>query len=214
MPWNADTYLKQVALKSLQYDVGPLDGLTGPKTSKAKSDWLYCRDKTALQVSPTSPPEDDYHSMVAYYGQPGDESKLGKIVFPYPMRLAWDKSITVNGSSQCHTRMIAPLLAALTELLDTYGIEWIKEHGLDLYGGIYKNRNTRGGVTKSKHAWGAAIDLNPSTNGNKTPWRADKIGQKGYADMPLEAIVIFERHGFKSGGRAWTRDAMHFQFTK
>ena len=210
MPWNANVYLEQVALVSLGYEVGPLDGLSGPKTSGAKSKWLASRSKP---VGDTSPPDDDYHSMVAYYGQPGDESSLGKIVFPYPMRLAWDKSITVN-SSRCHTRVVAPLLAVLTELLETYGIEWIKEHGLDIYGGIYNNRNTRGGATKSKHAWGAAIDLNPSTNGNKTPWKADKIGQKGYADMPLEAIVIFERHGFKSGGRAWARDAMHFQLTK
>ena len=210
MPWNASTYLEQVALKSLGYEVGTLDGITGPKTSGAKSKWLSSRSKS---VGVNSPPDSDYHSMVAYYGQPGDESKLGKIVFPYPMKLAWDKSITVN-SSRCHTRMVAPLLTALTELLSTYGIEWIKEHGLDLYGGIYNNRNTRGGVTKSKHSWGAAIDLNPSANGNKTTWKADKIGQRGYADMPLEAIVIFERHGFKSGGRAWGRDAMHFQFTK
>jgi hypothetical protein len=213
MPWNATTYLEQVALKSLHYDVGPTDGLMGPKTSRAKSEWLADRSKLETPITPNLPPHDDYHSMVAYYGNPGDESKLGKIVFPYPMRLAWDKSIIVT-NSRCHTRVIAPLLAVLTELLETYGIDWIKEHGLDLYGGIYNDRNTRGGSTKSKHSWGAAIDLNPSTNGNKTKWSADKIGHKGYANMPLEAIIIFERHGFKSGARAWGRDAMHFQFTK
>jgi hypothetical protein len=209
MPWNADIYLTQVALKSLHYDVGPLDGLKGPKTAGAKSAWLELRLKP---ISQSTAPESDFHSMVAYYGQPGDESNLGTIIFPYSMRLAWDKSVEVT-KSRCHTRVIAPLLAALTELLDTYGIEWIKEHGLDLYGGIYNNRNSRGGKTKSKHAWGAAIDLNPATNGNRTKWQADKIGQPGYGDMPLEAVVIFERYGFKSAGRAWGRDAMHFQFT-
>lgn len=213
MPWNSTIYLEQVALKSLHYDVGALDGLAGPKTAGAKSEWLADRSKLETPITPNSPPDDDYHSMVAYYGQPGDESKLGVIEFPYPMKLAWDKSITVT-TSRCHTRVIAPLLSVLTELLGTYGLEWIKEHGLDLYGGIYNNRNTRGGATKSKHSWGAAIDLNPSTNGNKTPWNADKIGKNGYGDMPLEAVVVFERHGFKSGGRAWGRDAMHFQFTK
>jgi len=213
MSWNSTTYLEQVALKSLHYDVGPVDGLAGPKTAGAKSAWLADRSKLENPITPNSPPHDDYHSMVAYYGNPGDESKLGKIVFPYVMRLAWDKSIKVN-DSRCHTRMIAPLLSVLTELLETYGVDWIKEQGLDLYGGIYNDRNTRGGATKSKHSWGAAIDLNPSTNGNSTKWASDKIGHKGYADMPLEAIVIFERHGFKSGGRAWGRDAMHFQFTK
>ena len=213
MSWDADTYLIQVALKGLGYDtVGTLDGLMGAKTANAKADWLADRAEGLKPLTPNSPPASDYHSMEAYYGQPGNEAALAKIIFPYPMRLSWDKSVEVT-SSRCHAKVVAPLLSALNELLETYGIDWIRKHGLDLFGGIYNDRNSRGGKTKSKHAWGAAIDLNPASNGNHTKWKADKIGQKGYANMPLEAIVIFERHGFKSGGRAWGRDAMHFQFT-
>ena len=36
---NDDIYLQQVGLKSLGYDPGPLDGLTGAKTTAAKKAW-------------------------------------------------------------------------------------------------------------------------------------------------------------------------------
>ena len=43
MKWNPDTYLKQVALTHLGYAVGSLDGLMGPKTARAESDWYQNR---------------------------------------------------------------------------------------------------------------------------------------------------------------------------
>lgn len=202
----------QCGLNALHYSFGELDGVMGPRTARAKAQFLANRATDLNLIAPPEPPASDYSSMVNYYGKPGDESQLVSFKFPYPMVLAWDKSVKVT-KSRCHKRIEKPLVAALQELLDTYGLEWIKAHGLDLFGGIYNNRNARGGRTKSKHAWGAAIDLNPATNGNKTKWREDKIGQPGFADMPLEAIVIFERHGFKAAARAWGRDAMHMQFT-
>ena len=210
MSWNATTYLEQVALASMGYGLGALDGISGPKTTAAKSHWL--NDRRGKGES-SYPPASDYASMVDYYGKPGDEFELVTFEFPYDMKLAWDKSVTVT-RSRCHRLIERPLLAALNELLNTYGIEWITKHGLDLFGGIYNDRNARGGSTKSKHAWGAAIDLNPSDNGNRTKWMQDEIGEKGFATMPIEAIEVFESHGFKSGARAWGRDAMHFQFTK
>lgn len=212
MPWDVDIYLAQVGLKELGYAVGELDGIHGPKFTRCKAKLLTEMSKVRSSVKHDTPPASDYRSMVKYYGKPGDESALTRINFPYPMRLAWDTSVKVT-RSRCHTRILQPLLAALQELLDTYGIDWIKRHGLDLFGGIYNNRNTRGGRTKSKHAYGAAIDLNPSANGNRTPWKAEMIGKRGYGNMPLEAIIIFERHGFKSAARAWGRDAMHFEYS-
>jgi hypothetical protein len=32
--------------------------------------------------------------------------------------------------------------------------------------------------------------------------------------MPVEAVEVFERAGWKSGARAWGKDAMHFQATQ
>lgn len=151
-------------------------------------------------------PNEDYRSMVDYYGQPGDESNLVRIDFPYPMRL-YTRSAPANVTGhRCHKKVAESLKAVLQDLLDTYGIDWIREHGLDVFGGIYNNRSTRGGTSKSKHAWGAAIDLNPAENGLRTAWPTR-------ATMPIEAIEIFEKHGWKSLARVMGRDAMHFEAT-
>jgi len=159
-------------------------------------------------------PKPDYASMVDAYGVPGDESKLVRIKFPFPMRLYSRDSEAKVLSHRVHKDAHDSLLAILSEILDTFGQEWITEHGIDVFGGIYNNRNSRGGISKSKHAWGVAIDINPAENRNRQRWAQGKIGQSGWANMPIEVIEIFEKHGWKSGGRAWGRDAMHFQRTR
>lgn len=167
---------------------------------------------TALGVNvpsrePSKFPNEDYASMVAYYGRPGDESNLVRCRFPYPMRL-YTRSAPANVTShRCHRKVRDSLEAVLTDLLETYGRDWITEHGLDVFGGIYNDRSIRGGShAKSKHAWGVAIDLNPAENGLHTPWPSR-------ATMPVEAIETFERHGWKSLARVIGRDAMHFEAT-
>ena len=102
----------------------------------------------------------------------------------------------------------------LEELHRTYGADWLAFHGLDVFGGIYNYRTMRRGTSLSRHSWGIAIDLNPDENGMQTPWKAERIGQPGWANMPQEAIAVFEKHGWKSGARAWSKDAMHFQATR
>ena len=72
----------------------------------------------------------------------------------------------------------------------------------------------RRGTSLSRHSWGIAIDLNPDENTMQTPWKAERIGQPGWATMPQEAIAVFEKHGWKSGAHAWGKDAMHFQATR
>ena len=186
---------------------GKIDGIWGRKSESAFQ---------ALTPKPSSstvkPPASDFYSVSRVFGKPGDESNLVRFTFPYPMKLAWDTTKTVK-TSRCHKLIKKPLVAALQKLLDTYGIKWIRKHGLDLFGGIYNDRKVRGGNATSKHAWGIAIDLNPEDNGLRTPWKSGKQGYEGYATMPHAAIQIFEKHGFKSGAKAWGRDAMHFQFT-
>ena len=213
--WDPDVYLMQVALNQLGFSPGEIDGIDGKMTRGARERWLLSR-KVNIEVE-ASPsvlvPASDYSSMVSFYGHPGDEGNLQRIALPYAMRLAWDKSVRVT-STRVHKKIAKPLVQALTDLLNHYGHEGLRKHGLDLFGGVYNNRNTRGGRKKSTHAWGAAIDLNPAENGNRLPWYANKVGQKGFGTMPVEAVEIFEARGFKHGGRAWGRDAMHFQYTK
>ena len=164
-------------------------------------------------ISGDGPPRTGSDSLRAFFGEPGDVDNLVYINFPYRMVLAWDKNKKVT-RTRVHKKVAGPMLAALTELVDTYGEEWIQTHNLHLFGGVFNNRSVRGGKTTSTHAWGAAIDLNPDENRNQQPWTPDKIGQVGFGNMPIEAVRIFEKHGFKHGGRAWGRDAMHFQYTK
>lgn len=159
-------------------------------------------------------PTTGYDAMVDFYGLPGTESNLVRVEFPYKMRLySRAAPLTVTGH-RAHRKCAESLRTILEDLLAHYGEDGLKEHGLDVFGGIYNDRNTRGGNTKSKHAWGVAIDLNPAENRNRQRWASDKVGQSGWANMPIKAVELFEKHGWKSGGRAWGRDAMHFQATR
>jgi hypothetical protein len=68
--------------------------------------------------------------------------------------------------------------------------------------GGYANRNIAGSSSKSYHAFGAAIDINPSTNPMK-PYLV--------TDMPSNTGEIAKKHGLGWGGN-WRskKDAMHF----
>lgn len=85
---------------------------------------------------------------------------------------------------------------------ETYDIEVADTHNFIVDGQVVSN------------SWAAAIDINADQNRFQTPWQKDKIGQRGYANMPVEFIEIFESFGWKSGAKAWGKDAMHFQLTK
>lgn len=227
---GASVVANEARWKAIQEAIGatPVDGWPGKGTLSALEKAL----KLEASVSGPKPkdepkagagssaaarnnwPNPDYQSMKAFYGLPGDESNLVSVTFPYPMRLYTREAVYNVKGHRVHKKCADSLVAILNDMLALYGAEGLREHGLDVFGGIYNNRNTRGGNSKSKHAWGAAIDLNPHENKNRQPWAADKVGTSGYANMPVEAVEIFEKHGWKSGGRAWGRDAMHFQATQ
>lgn len=193
--------LAQLHLRSKGKYKGAIDGIWG-KMSEAAYQSLTAKPESAT----IKPPSADFYSVSKVFGKPGDESNLVRFTFPYPMRLAWNKAKVLK-THRCHKLIKAPLVAALKEIEEEYGMGWIRRYGLDLYGGIYNYRKTRGGNSMSKHSWGIAIDLNPDANGNRVPWPSK-------ATMPIQAIKIFEKHGFKSAARAWGRDAMHFEYTK
>lgn len=152
-------------------------------------------------------PIDSTPAIEAFFGPRGDESNLTRLALPYEMRLAWDPAQRVRRVT-CHKLVADSLGRVLASILEHYGSpEEVAAHRMDLFGGCYNVRRMRGGTSWSRHSWGIAIDLDPLQNGLMTPW-PDK------ATMPLEVIKLFEAEGWKSGARAWKRDAMHFQCTR
>lgn len=142
-----------------------------------------------------------------FYGTPDQEgSYLMTIPLPYPMRLAWDKRVTVN-RMRCHKKVADQLTNIFTEILEYYGIERIKELGLDLFGGCFNYRQMRGGSDWSRHSWGLAVDLDPERNPLRGTSAQAVFSRPEYQPM----IDIFYKHGFESLGREKDYDWMHFQ---
>lgn len=145
--------------------------------------------------------------IMQVFGMPDQEgSYLVTIKLPYPMRLAWDKQVTVE-RMRCHIKVADQLTDIFSEILEHYGIDRIKELGLDLFGGCFNYRQMRGGSDWSRHSWGLAVDLDPERNG--LHWDSTKaiFARPEYQDM----IDIFYKHGFESLGREKNYDWMHFQ---
>lgn len=115
-----------------------------------------------------------------------------------------------GGKRVTRTRVHKKCAASLLRILEDIGTSYhrdldIMEEAED-YGGIFNNRNKRGGSSKSLHAYGAAIDLDADDNTFRDSWPMK-------ADMPLEIMECFAREGWKSAGAFWGYDAMHFEAT-
>lgn len=177
----------------IQKKVGAFpDGDWGPKSRDACKEYLR-----SLMPKPNPWPRNDAPSLRAFYGEPGNESNLVSI----PVH---EFGVMYDGSAcpriRCHRKVSDSLLSIISELSKfESGREALRQ-----YAGCFNFRKIRGGTSWSLHSFGAAIDLMPATNGNNTPWPER-------SDMPLEIMEVFARHGWKSGGAFWGRDAMHHE---
>ncbi len=174
------------------------DGFWGPKSQAACRAYLR-----AMMPSPNPWPESDQASLRAFYGDPGDESNLVMIEFPYEMK--YDGKIVTR--TRVHKKCAASLLRVLNDI--RHRMEATQDIVPDAsdYGGVFNFRMKRGGSTYSLHAWGAAIDLDADDNSFRDSWPMK-------ADMPLEIMEAFAKEGWLSAGAFWGYDAMHFQATK
>ena len=179
----------------LQKHVGTTpDGFWGPKST------LACqRHLRSLMPSPNPWPKPDQASLSAFYGEPGDESRLVKIDVHL---LGVDYDDEPVRYIRVHERCADSLLRILTAISRSP-----QSYVLADYAGVFNNRPMRGGSLPSLHARGAAIDLRPNTNGNRAHWPTN-------SDMPIQVMEEFAREGWKSAGAFWNRDAMHFQSTQ
>jgi hypothetical protein len=105
-------------------------------------------------------------------------------------------------SIRCHHK-VAPSLRRVLENIAKTPHHWV----LKEYAGVFNNRPMRGGSLPSLHARGAAIDLAPSTNGNREHWPSR-------SNMPIEVMEIFAREAWLPAGAFWSRDGQHFQATR
>ena len=139
-------------------------------------------------------PRHDDRSMRLFYGEPG----TGII------------SLTVEGlgveymgksvrTISCHEKVADSLHRILTAISQGPHASILKT-----YAGCYNKRKMRGGTRYSKHAWGAAIDLDAARNGNLTHWPTK-------ATMPIEVMAEFAKEGWTSAGAFWGTDAMHHE---
>lgn len=148
--------------------------------------------------------------IISKYGTPGNPDNFVTIGIPYPMRIAWDIK-TIIRKMQCHEEAAIPFTCVFEDLLKHYGLQNIQTLGIDLFGGCINVRPMRGSKKKwSRHAWGIAIDLDPTRNGLKVKAPVAQFSKLEYEPM----IDIFYKNGFISYGREKNFDWMHFELGK
>lgn len=111
----------------------------------------------------------------------------------------------LTGSFPCH-RVVAPLVERALDDVQAAGIgSLIDLADFQAAGGCFVPRLIRGGDkggAVSRHAYGAAIDINPSNN-----------TYGGTISMDIRIVRVFRDLGFAWGG-GWTfTDGMHFEYS-
>ncbi len=182
-------------IASMQRRIGTTpDGFWGPKSIAACQKHLRM-----LMPRPNPWPKTDQRSLTALYGQPGDERRLVNLdVYDLGLEYSGKRVRTVSVNGAC----AESLRRALVAIAESDHHEILKR-----YAGVYNNRPMRGGSLPSLHARGAAIDLDPGTNGLHNAWPTR-------ATMPLEVMECFAREGWVNLGWLIGRDSMHFQATQ
>lgn len=208
----------QTILSKAHTLVGQIDGLYGPKTQAAIEEYLAIGTKDEWTRSDASTNEPvvlknnesshsyipNYSELTSFYGQRG--SNLIKVKAPYQMRLAWNTSKRVT-SLTVNKKAATDLVKVLNQTKDHYGMEKIRDLGLDLYGGIFNNRKMRGGSHWSVHSWGVAMDIDPARNALRTKSPKARLSKKD-AERWFE---FWEDLGWVSLGRSKNYDWMHVQ---
>ena len=203
-------------------DVGEIDGILGPQTEYALS--VYSarkrgdltvetwRDSEEAKPPPQPPPPSaaDWprqKDVDAFFGEKG--TNLRQLIFPYPMRLAWDPE-TIVKSTKCHEKVREPTQRALARALDHYGLQKLRELRLDYFGGCFNMRRIRGGSNWSMHSWGIAFDFDPERNQLRFDHTRAVFARPEYAKW----FEVWEEEGAVSLGRTRDYDWMHLQFAR
>lgn len=182
-------------IQHIQHTIGVVpDGFWGPKSTAACQAHLL---KLMPKQNPWPLPEQK--SLTDFYGHPGDTDNLVAIHVEH-LDIEYDNESVKT--IRVHEKCAESLFRVLSAIAKTPS-----RHVLLDYAGVFNDRPMRGGNLPSLHARGAAIDLRPTQNQNRSHWPTA-------ADMPLEVMECFAREGWVAAGAFWSRDAMHFQATR
>ncbi len=208
----------QLLCKDSDIEVGPIDGLWGPQADFAYDALTHLldqgamprpwRDRKPMNINPNGWPRQKEAELIDFYGRPC-KARLVKVRCPWTLKIAWDLSKKVE-TILIHEKVADSLERILVNVHEHYGDAEIKRLRLNLYGGSYNCRKKRGGSTWSNHAWGIAIDWDPSNN--RYNWGRDRAK---FDDPEYDAWWRFwEEEGWLSLGRSRNFDWMHIQAAK
>jgi hypothetical protein len=105
--------------------------------------------------------------------------------------------VPLLGRFRCHRRVFDALAPALEEVVRR-GLTSTVQPGQ--FAGCYSARAVRGASSLSRHAWGAAVDLNVAGN---------PLGAVPTIDQRL--VAVLEDSGLRWGGRFLRPDGQHFE---
>ncbi|KKK72232.1 hypothetical protein LCGC14_2905960, partial [marine sediment metagenome] len=95
--------------------------------------------------------------IIAYYGDPQETNwfKDNIVVchLPFSLRQSWN-GVRVD-RFHVHKFVMAAMRDALLEIEEYAGIVFLRQHNLDMWGGVYNDRNKRGSNIPSIHSFGA-----------------------------------------------------------
>ena len=177
------------------------DGIPGPATAQAVA------QKLGVTMPRRWPSQAEVWNGKSVFGKAG--TGLVTVDLPYPLRLAWETETTVRRLT-CHEQVKDALVRILQRTLEHYGMDRVRELGLDLFGGCFNERKISGGSKASMHSWGIAVDMDPDHNGLKVHKPQARLSGADY-----DAFWQFvEEEGGVSLGRERDYDWMHFQFAR
>lgn len=222
--WPADRRAiaaEQMVYRAAGIEVGLIDGLAGPQTRAAREAYAYRRANgrlpdwrdadPVLTDAPVIPARSTWPrqaEMAAFYGRPGPEveSRLVTVECPWTLVIAWDPAKTTR-RIRIHRLCADSLQEVLAAQLAAYGEDGLRAIGAHLWGGSYAHRRMRGGTAWSTHAYGCALDFDPSRNGLHTRGPAARLSHPD----AVRWWEIWEAAGWTSLGRARGYDWMHVQ---
>lgn len=141
---------------------------------------------------------DGIEEIINYYGDPKDKGWFDKNMkvchLPFSLRQSWN-GVRVD-RFHVHKLVFSAMRDALLEIEAYGGMVFLRKHNLDMWGGIYNDRNKRGSNVPSTHSFGIAIDYCPELGTFKEPSR-----------MPYFIVTAFIERGFIN----LRHDGQHFQ---